>query len=226
MHKVTTIFIIIFFLLFPVVSETVCAKESDAMVRINGGTFWMGSDSGLKHEAPVHQVTIEEFLMDQYPVTNEQYAKFVKETGYVTYSEQTPDPKEWPGAIPEMLVPASIVFKIPDHEVDLRNHYNWWEYLPGANWQHPEGPDSSIEERENNPVVHVTFDDANKYCQWDEKSIPTEAQFEFAARGGLDKKIYTWGDQPKHLKEKIVNFWQGDFPYKNENSDGYLATSP
>tara|TARA_R110002110_G_scaffold257491_1_gene473505 strand:- start:36693 stop:37709 length:1017 start_codon:yes stop_codon:yes gene_type:complete len=215
---------------------SVCLSQEapNRMVKLSGGTFWMGAEQGNKmvspggvnNEMPVHEVEVDAFWIDQYTVTNQQYAEFVKKTGYKTYSEQTPDAKDWPGALPEMLVPASIVFKQPKQKVDMRNYYNWWEYKPGASWQHPEGPDRDIQGRENHPVVHVTFDDAKAYCEWQGKSLPTEAQWEYAARGGLEKKKYTWGDQPKHLKEKMMNYWQGDFPYTNEDTDGYTTTAP
>jgi formylglycine-generating enzyme required for sulfatase activity len=159
-------------------------------------------------------------------VTNEQYAKFVKATGYATYSEQTPKAEDWPGALPEMLVPASIVFKKPTTKVNMNNLYNWWEYKPGASWLHPEGPQSNIKKRADHPVVHVTYDDAAAYCTWAGKEMLMEAQWEYAARGGLTKKVYTWGDQPDHIKKKLMNFWEGEFPYKNSGADGHLITSP
>ena len=213
-----------------------CAYAGDPknMVKIDGGTFWMGADAGNKmampngfnDESPQHEVELGSFWMDKYEVTNKEYSMFVEATNYITYSEQKPKVEDWPGAIPEKLVPASIVFKQPEGKVDIRNYYNWWEYKSGANWQHPEGPESDISERENHPVVHVIYDDAVNYCEWKSKEMPTEAQWEYAARGGLDKKIYTWGDQPDHIKKKMMNSYQGDFPYENENTDGYMATSP
>ena len=194
----------------------------------------MGSDignealpaGGRNNESPAHQVSIDGFWIDIYPVTNARYSKFVKETGYVTYSEVPPDPKEWPGAKPEMLYAGSIVFKQPKTKVDMRNSYNWWELKKGADWRHPTGPNSSIEGKENHPVVHVTYKDAESFCKWAGKTLPTEAQFEYAARGGFDKKKYTWGDQPKHFTEPLANLWQGKFPYHNKNKDMFLDTSP
>ena len=209
------------------------AKSTSDMVYIEKGTFWMGSDAGnqamphggINNESPVHEVKLDGFWIDKHPVTNEQYAKFVKAAGYATYSEQTPKAEDWPGALPEMLVPASIVFKKPTTKVNMNNLYNWWEYKPGASWQHPEGPQSNIKKRVDHPVVHVTYDDAAAYCTWAGKKMLTEAQWEYAARGGLTKKVYTWGDQPDHLKKKLMNFWEGEFPYKNRGSDGHLTTS-
>ncbi len=226
--------LLILVMLFLNDSSFVFALEKGEMIWIEGGTFWMGAEEGNKmmphgginNESPIHEVKLDGLWIDKYPVTNEQYAEFVKATGYVTYSEQTPKAEDWPGAKPEMLVPASIVFKKPSHKVNMRNLYNWWEYKPGANWQHPEGPQSNIKERMNHPVVHVTYDDVAAYCTWAGKEILTEAQWEYAARGGLNKKTYTWGDQPDHLKKKMMNFWEGDFPYKNSGSDGHLITSP
>jgi len=226
--------LLILVMLFLNDSSFVFALEKGEMIWIEGGTFWMGAEEGNKmmphgginNESPIHEVKLDGFWIDKYPVTNEQYSEFVKATGYVTYSEQTPKAEDWPGAKPEMLVPASIVFKKPSHKVNMRNLYNWWEYKPGADWMHPEGPDSNIKERKKHPVVHVTYDDAKKYCEWKGKQITTEAQWEYAARGGLTKKIYTWGDQPDHMKKRMMNFWEGEFPYKNSGSDGHLITSP
>ena len=210
------------------------AGEPEDMVRISSGTFWMGSDTGNKmmprggrnNESPIHEVTVDGFWMDIYPVTNMHYTKFVKETGYVTYSEVPPDPKDWPGAKPEMLYAGSIVFKQPKSKVDMRNYFNWWELKKGADWRHPTGPESDLMGREKHPVVHVTFKDVKSYCQWAGKEMPAEAHFEYAARGGLDKKKYAWGEQPKHFTELLANVWQGKFPYTNENKDGFLETSP
>jgi len=217
-----------------IVGNYAYADNPKDMVMIKGGTFWMGADHGNKmvtpnridNERPVHEVEIDGFWIDKYPVTNAQYAEFVKENNYVTYSEQIPKAEDWPGANPKMLVPASIVFKQPKQKVDMRNFYNWWEYKPGAQWRHPESPESSIKYRADHPVVHVTYDDAKAYCEWMGKTMPTEAQWEYAARGGLKKRTYGWGDQPKHLTEKMMNYWQGNFPYKNDNKDGNLKTSP
>ena len=204
------------------------------MLWISGGEFTMGDDTGNKvmphgghnNEGPVHKVKLDGFWIDVTPVTNGQYAKFVEATGYITYSEQKPKAEDWPGALPEMLVPASIVFKQPPGKVNMSNLYNWWEYKPGANWRHPEGPKSSIKNRMDHPVVHVTYDDAEAYCKWAGKVMPTEAQWEFAARGGLNQKVYVWGDQPDHHKNKMMNYWEGDFPYENSGADGHLITSP
>jgi len=217
--------IAVFFLLF--ISHNIAAMPKN-MVFINGGTFWMGTDQHGWNERPAHQVTVDSFWIDKIPVTNNDFAQFVKETGFKTFSEKQPTREDFPDAKDELLVPGSIVFKKPEGEVDMRNHYNWWEYKKGANWKYPEGPDSNFKGRAKHPVVHVTFDDALAYCEWKDKTIATEAQWEYAARGGLDKKTYTWGDQPEHLKEKakLANIWQGNFPYENAEEDGFYGTSP
>jgi len=175
----------------------------------------MGSDHHLMHERPAHQVTIDGFWIDQYSVTNKQYAKFIKVTNFVTYPEFLLKTKD-PGTLPEKLDPASIIPKKPEGNGDGRSYYNWLKYGSGATWRHPEGPDSNIDGRKEHPVVHVTYSDAKQYCLWRGKDMPTEAQYEYAANGGLDKKANGQRDQPKHLKEERVKYWQ----------DGYLLTSP
>lgn len=202
------------------------AGETRDMVEIAGGSFWMGSDEGQITERPAHRVTLDAYLIDRFPVTNEQYSEFVAATGYVTYSEQDPDPGDYPGASPALLVGGSAVFVSPDRPVDMNNILNWWRYMPGANWKHPEGPGSDTAGREDHPVVHVTYSDAEAYCRWAGKEVPTEAQFEYAARGGYDKKKYSWGDQPRHFTEPLANVWQGEFPYENDNLDKFVSTSP
>jgi len=196
------------------------------MVWVPGGVFMMGDPSGYAEERPVHEVTVDGFWMDKTEVTNAQFAKFIDETDYVTTAEQKPDPKDFPGAPREKLVPGSVVFKRPDGEVDLTNFFLWWHWEPGANWKHPEGPDSSIEGRENHPVVHVSWYDAVEYCKWANKSLPTEAEWEFAARGGLEGKTYCWGDRKKPKGKWLTNAWQGSFPSENSNEDGFAGTAP
>jgi formylglycine-generating enzyme required for sulfatase activity len=196
------------------------------MVWIPGDTFKMGSDYHYPEEAPAHCVTVDGFWMDKYAVTNEQFQKFVKATGYVTFAERVPNPDDYPGADPSLLIPASVVFQKPPHRVDLRNICNWWQYIPCANWRHPEGSGSSIKRREKHPVVHVAYEDVEAYAQWIGKAIPTEAEWEFAARGGLDGAEYVWGNEFAPNGKMMANTWQGEFPIQNLLSDGYERTAP
>jgi len=196
------------------------------MVWIPGGTFQMGSNEHYPEEAPVHTVTVNGFWMDQYTVTNKLFQKFVKATGYVTFAERIPNPDDYPGAKPELLTPASVVFQKPSQRVDLANIYNWWHYVAGANWRHPEGPGSSIKKREDHPVVHVAYEDVEAYAKWIGKEIPREAEWEFAARGGLDGAVYVWGNEFSPNGKIMANTWQGEFPIENLLTDGYERTAP
>jgi sulfatase modifying factor 1 len=196
------------------------------MVWIPGGTFVMGSDRHYPEEAPAHQVSVDGFFIDRYPVTVDQFAAFVAATGYVTVAEQAPDPDDYPNADPALLVPASSVFVPPSHPVDLRNAYEWWAYVPGADWRHPQGPESDVAGLGEHPVVHVAWRDVEAYAQWAGKQPPTEAQWEFAARGGLDGREFAWGDELTPGGRHLANVWQGDFPVANERTDGYYWTSP
>ena len=199
----------------------------EGMIWIPGGTFWMGcEDCGMPDALPVHQVTVDGFWIDVTPVTNEQFAKFVKATRYITIAERTPEAKDFPDAPPENLVPGAAVFSPPDHDVSLNNHYQWWSYVKGASWRHPDGPGSNLTGREQHPVVHVAWDDAMAYARWAGKRLPTEAEFEFAARGGLDRKRYSWGDELTPGGKWVANIWQGRFPVKDTGEDGYRSTSP
>jgi len=207
---------------FPLDSKT----PPEGMVWVPGGTFLMGSDRHYPEEAPVHEVTVDGFWMDACAVTNDQFRRFVEETGYVTVAERVPDPADYPGAIPELLVPASVVFRPPRHRVDLRNHFNWWTYVPGADWRHPFGPESSIDGLGDHPVVHIAYEDAEAYARWADKELPTEAEWEFAARGGLDGATYAWGEEFTPGGQYMANTWQGEFPIQNLALDGFEWTAP
>jgi formylglycine-generating enzyme len=198
----------------------------DGMVQIVGGTFLMGSDSHYPEEAPVHPVTVDGFWIDRFAVTNADFAAFVEDTGYVTLAERPPNPEDYPGARPELLTPASVVFEKPPGPVDLQNPYNWWNYVPGANWRHPQGPRSTLNGKPRHPVVHIAYEDAEAYANWSGKALPTEAEWEYAARGGLDAKEYAWGDALKPDGLLMANTWQGEFPWQNLGCDGYQGTAP
>jgi sulfatase modifying factor 1 len=196
------------------------------MVWIPAGTFRMGSDKHYPEERPAHRVAVDGFWMDRYPVTNDRFARFVEATGYTTFAEIPPDPKDYPEADPELLRSGSLVFVQPQEKVDLNDVTNWWQYVTGAHWRRPFGADSSLNDLGQHPVVHVTFSDAEAFAKWEGKTLPTEAEWEFAARGGLDGAAFAWGDEFLPHDKHLANTWQGEFPWQHNPKDGWERTSP
>ena len=186
----------------------------------------MGSEDFYPEERPVHRVAVDGFWMDERPVTAAEFRRFVRETGYVTFCERPLDPALYPDADPDLLVPGSLVFRKTEGPVDLRDFRNWWEYVPGAFWKRPEGPGSTINGRDRHPVVQVAYEDAEAYATWAGKELPTEAEWEYAARGRLDGAVFSWGDEHFPDGKPMANTWQGEFPWQNLKLDGYEGTSP
>ena len=208
----------------------------DGMTLIPAGNFKMGARSSKAYadEFPKHEVSISSFYMDLHEVTNREFAAFVKATGYITIAERDIDWEEMKKTLPQgiskpndsLLKAGSLVFKQTDGPVNLGDYSQWWLWTTGANWQHPEGPESSIEERMEHPVVHIAWDDANTYAKWAKKRLPTEAEWEWAAQGGNSQNIYPWGNNSVETSYDKANFWQGVFPYNNRKLDGYFGTAP
>jgi sulfatase modifying factor 1 len=208
----------------------------EGMVWIPGGEFSMGSDDprgsmcggpdSMGDARPIHRVYVDGFWMDSTEVTNEEFQRFVKATGYVTIAGRKPRQEEFPTAPPENLVAGSTVFTPTAQPVPLNDHFQWWRYQKGANWLHPEGPESDLKARGKYPVVHIAYDDATAYAQWAGKRLPTEAEFEFAARGGLSGKVYAWGDELRPNGKWMANTFQGQFPVKDSGEDGFAGVAP
>jgi formylglycine-generating enzyme required for sulfatase activity len=202
------------------------SEATGGMVFVPGGSFRMGSERHYPEEAPVRVVRVDGFWMDRTAVTNRQFATFVAATGYQTVAERPLDPADYPGASPDMLKPGALVFTKPKGPVDRRDLRHWWRYLPGTSWRHPEGPSSTAKGRESYPVVHVAYEDAQSFATWAGKELPTEAEWELAARGGLDGAEYCWGDEFRPGGRYMANTWQGEFPHRNTRGDGYERLAP
>jgi formylglycine-generating enzyme required for sulfatase activity len=193
---------------------------------ITGGQFLMGSDAHYPEEGPAHQVRVNDFWIDETPVTNAAFKKFVDETGYVTMAERAPDPALYPGIQPEMMRAGSLLFTTPSGSVGTADLRHWWDFCFDADWRHPYGPDSSLQGLWDHPVVHIAYDDAAAFAAWAGKALPTEAEWEFAAKGGRNAQQYQWGDQLAPGGKMLANYWQGEFPWQNLALDGFERTSP
>jgi sulfatase modifying factor 1 len=201
-------------------------RSSVDMRCLDGGTFLMGSDRHYPEERPVRQASVQGFQMDAAAVTNAAFAEFIASTGYVTVAERPLDPVQYPGAQPDMLQPGSLVFRMSNGPVNTGDYRNWWAWTPGANWRQPEGPGSHLIGREEHPVVQVAFEDAAAFASGAGKQLPTEAEWEYAARGGLDGAEFAWGDELTPGDAYMANTWQGPFPWRNFASDGFAGTCP
>jgi formylglycine-generating enzyme len=196
------------------------------MVFVPGGAFAMGDERFYPEERPVRRVEVDGFWIDAHPVTATEFRRFVRATKYVTVAERPLDPSQYPEADPELLVPGSLVFKKTSGPVNLDHVRSWWEYVPGAYWKHPGGPGTTINGRDRHPVVHVAYEDAEAYAEWADKELPTEAEWECAARGGLEGAAFSWGDEHSPNGEPMANTWQGEFPWQNLALDGFEGSSP
>ena len=204
------------------------AESPPGMLFVPGGEFTMGSDAWYPEEAPRRRVRVDGFWMDETPVTNRAFARFVEATGHVTVAEVAPDPKDYPGMAPDMARPGSLVFTKTAGPVPLTDFHHWWSFTFGADWRHPLGPGSDLDSLDlwDHPVVHVAWSDAAAYAAWAGRDLPTEAEHEYAARGGLDGREFAWGDELAPEGRMMANYWQGLFPFSNTREDGWERTSP
>jgi formylglycine-generating enzyme len=200
--------------------------RGEDMVEIPAGTFRMGSDRFYAEEQPPREVSLDGFRIDRGPVTVAAFTRFVEATGYETVVERAPDAADYPDADPQLLVAGSAVFHPTPGPVPLNDPSRWWAYVPGADWRHPWGPQSSNEDRQKHPVTQVTYEDAEAYARWSGKALPTESEWEYAARGGLDSAVFAWGDEMAPGGTLMANFWQGEFPWRNTGAKGWRGTSP
>lgn len=196
------------------------------MIHINAGEAILGSESHYPDESPSRRMSVDSFDIDPWPVTNDRFAAFIDDTGYVTVAERTPDPAFYPGAAAEDLVPGGLVFTMTPGPVDLTDFHQWWGWTPGAMWRRPLGPDSDIDALADHPVVQVSYEDAAAFCVWAGATLPTETEWEYAARGGLDGAEFAWGNNDPQETDPLANTWQGGFPYDNTELDGWTRTSP
>ena len=205
---------------------TVTHRSTKDMIRIPTGSFLMGSEEFYPEERPVHEVAVDGFWIDEHQVTVSEFRRFVKATGYVTLAERPLYPTEYPEADPAVLVPGSLVFHRTPGPVPLDDYRKWWSYVPGASWRHPKGPRSTLDGLDRHPVTHVAFEDVSAFAAWAGKEIPTEAEWEYASRGGLEGKTFTWGDEFAPRGRMMANTWQGEFPWQNTLEDRFEGTSP
>ena len=210
----------------PPVGHTQSRPPATGMARVPGGSFLMGSDDFYPEERPVRRAEVDGFWIDDHPVTVAEFRRFVAATGYITVAERPLDPAQYPGADPALLKPGSLVFRPSAGPVDLRDWTQWWRYVPGAQWRHPQGPGSSVKRLSDHPVTQVAAEDAEAYAAWAGKELPTEAEWELAARGGLDGCVFPWGDEFAPEGVMMANTWQGEFPWQNLMTDGWEGTSP